>query len=219
MRNLHRYDIVNLVAQIDNMRNLCRLSICATTNIVNLHRLSQLQSNKKIYGLTYPTRPLQSNQNTVEQSRTESNRVESGRTKSNKVELQQFISVRLCDCVRLCSTVFTSKVEPKSNQSRTKNGANDGDIDTHEHSRTQSNTVEHSQTQLNTVEHSRTQSQSRTATIFFGSTLFDFVRLCSTLFDFVRLCSTVFWFDCRGPLSYHAFCVTSMIYNFFLMAD
>ena len=60
-----------------------------------------------------------------EHSRTESNRVESGLTKSNKVELQQFISVRLCDCVRLCSTVFTSKVKPKSNQSLTKNGEND----------------------------------------------------------------------------------------------
>ena len=51
-----------------------------------------------------------------EHSRTKPNRVESGRTKSNKVELQQFISVRLCDCVRPGSTVFTSKVKPKSNQ-------------------------------------------------------------------------------------------------------
>ena len=69
-------------------------------------------------------RPLQLE---PEHSRTKSNRVrvKSGRTKSNKVELQQFISVRLCDCVRPGSTVFTSKVEPKSNQSRTKNGEND----------------------------------------------------------------------------------------------
>ena len=118
-------------------------------------------------------RPLQSNQNTVEQSRTESNTVESGRTKSNKVELQQFFSVRLCDCVRPCSTVFDC-VRPCSM------AIIFTILNMVEHSRTWSNTVEHSRT-------SRTQSQSRTATIFFGSTLFDFVRPDSTVFDSVRL--------------------------------
>ena len=108
-------------------------------------------------------------------TRTQSNRVESGRTKSNKVELQPFISVRLCDCVRPGSTVFTSKVEPKSKMVKI--------IDI-EQGRTQSNTVKHSWTQSNTVEHSHKVELQQ---IFL-------VRLCLTLFDLIRLCSTVF--DC-----------------------
>ena len=68
-------------------------------------------------------RPLQSNQNTVEQSRTESNQVEQSQTKSNCNNLFPFDFVTVFDCVRLCSTVFDcvhkqsrTKVEPKSNQ-------------------------------------------------------------------------------------------------------
>ena len=119
-------------------------------------------------------RPLQSNQNTVKQSRTEWNQVEQSQTKSNCNNLFPFDFVTVFDLVRLCS-------QAKSNQSRTKNGENDRHW-------TGSNTVEHSRTQSNTVEHSRTQSNCNN---FFW---FDFVWLCSTWFDSVRLCLTLF--DC-----------------------